>query len=115
MTNVFAGIYILRKGCSMSLNLVPSDDIYVSLQKQILFRVSKRNKKGERWETVKDDIAGLDKAIEITKSMDDEHIAIFIKFETGNRFYWSSDKPNAFNSAQIQDDFYISSYKRLQE
>jgi hypothetical protein len=99
----------------MSLNLVPSNDIHISLQKQILFKVSKRNKKGERWETVKDDIVGLDKAIEIAKSVESEHIAIFTQFVTGGRFYWSSDKPDAFNSQQIQDDFYLSSYKRLRK
>lgn len=98
----------------MFLNLVPRNDTDVSLQKQILFKVCKRNQKGKKWEPVADDIVGLDKAIEITKTVDSEHISIFVWFNTGGSFYWSSDSnPTAFNSRLIHDDFYRDSYKQL--
>ena len=91
---------------------LPPEDIRVSSERNIHFRVAVKDTETQRWQTFVDDISSLSEAWKIVTKMDTTgERAIFLELTSGGLFYWSSRKPQAFNSQLIHDKHYIGMYE----
>lgn len=84
------------------MSLIKDTELAASLG--LKFKVSRKEARSARWQTVEDKIDSLKYAIEKAKAVDDYESCVFTRQPSGGFMYWTSQYPDLLNSVVIRVD-----------
>lgn len=82
------------------MSLIKDAELAASLG--LKFKVSRKEARGARWQTVEDNIDSLEYAVEKAKTIDDYESCVFVRQLSGGYIYWTSRHPDLLNSVVIK-------------
>jgi len=91
----------------MSEPALPPEDTELAQRRGLHFKVSWREKRGQRWLPLSDDIPSLPEAFAIARAAQFPNVSLWVKCldRSGNLLYWGSDYPSLFNSLVLQEGY----------
>ena len=83
------------------------EDIELAQRRGLHFKVSWREKRGQRWLALRDDIPSLPEAFALARAAQVPNVSLWVKCldRSGNLLYWGSDCPALFNSVVLQEGY----------
>ncbi len=81
---------------------IPNNDIKVSIERQLTFEVTVRDKPGRKWEILRTGINNLEDAIQLAFGNSSQEKCVWYLSNSGGYSYWKSTSPNLFNSSVLE-------------
>lgn len=80
------------------------EDAKLARSRGLTFSVCRQEGRGQRWQTVEDDLEDLEQAVEQAKAIDAWKSCVFVHHPPYGHgfFYWESHHPSLLNSSVIE-------------